>query len=198
MTNHKKYLERKALFKSFGYDVDKERLFIIKSALPIKGRILEAGTGKGHFAINLAKKGYHFTTFDVSKKEQKYARLNLRYFDLNHYADFRIENAEYLSFKDNSYDTIFCVNTIHHFKNAYKVLDELIRVISEEGQIILSDFTKEGFKVVEKIHRLEGGLHKAGKVTLSEAGKYMRKKGFRIKKSSSRFQEVIAAHRNKI
>jgi len=32
LENHKRYLERKALYKSFGYDVDKERAFVIEKA----------------------------------------------------------------------------------------------------------------------------------------------------------------------
>ena len=41
LENHKKYLERKALFKSFGYDLEKERDFILDQAKPVYGKILE-------------------------------------------------------------------------------------------------------------------------------------------------------------
>ncbi|MFA6378684.1 MAG: hypothetical protein WCX16_02760, partial [Candidatus Omnitrophota bacterium] len=45
LENFKQYLERKALYKSFGYDVDQERGFVLEQAKPLKGKILEAGTG---------------------------------------------------------------------------------------------------------------------------------------------------------
>lgn len=195
--NHKRYLERKALYKTFGYEVDKERSFIIEQAKPIYGKILEAGTGKGHFALALAKEGYKFTTFDISEEEQKFAKLNLKYFGLNHSADFCIENGEQLSFKDKSFDVVFSVNTIHHLLNPYKVINELIRVISLKGKFVLSDFTKNGFKIMDKIHASEGNKHEVSKITLLDMGQYLMTRGFRINKANSRFQEVLIAQRIK-
>ncbi|MDD4907599.1 MAG: class I SAM-dependent methyltransferase [Candidatus Omnitrophica bacterium] len=194
LENHKQYLERKALYKSFGCDIDKERAFIIEKAQPIYGDILEAGTGKGHFALALAKEGYSFTTFDISEREQKFARLNLRYFGLDQLADFRIENGECLSFENNSFDIIFLVNTLHHLANPYKVLDELIRLLSFEGKLVLSDFTREGMALMEKIHASQGNKHEAGKTTLADAERYLIGKGFNITKASSEFQEVLIAY----
>jgi len=189
--NHRKYLERKALYKSFGYDIDKERAFIIEQAQPIYGAILEAGTGKGHFALALAKQGYKFTTFDISEEEQGFAKLNLKYFGLDRLVDFRIENGEYLSFKDKSFDIIFSVNTLHHFTNPYKVMDEFIRVLSLGGKIVLSDFTKEGLLIMDKIHAAEGKEHEVSKTTLSDMNKYLTGKGFRTERRRNNFQEVL-------
>jgi len=194
LENHQRYLERKALYSSFGYDVDKERAFILEKAQPLYGEILEAGTGKGHFTLALAKEGYRFTTFDISEQEQKIARLNLKHFGLDHLVDFRIENGEDLSFKDKSFDVIFSVNTFHHLVSPYKVLDELIRLLSLEGKLILSDFTKEGMALMDKIHASEGGKHQISKTTLTDIERCLIKKGFKIDKASSKFQEVLIAH----
>lgn len=195
LANHKRYLERKALYGSLGYDVDKERAFILEKVEPLYGDILEAGTGKGHFALELAKAGYSFTTFDISETEQAFAKLNLRYFGLDEQADFRIENGETLSFKDGSFDVIFSVNTLHHLTNPYKVVDELIRVLSLKGKFVLSDFTKEGLALMDKMHASEGNKHEVGKTTLTDIEKYLLTKGFIINKASSKFQEVLIASR---
>jgi ubiquinone/menaquinone biosynthesis C-methylase UbiE len=194
LENHKRYLERKALYKSFGFDIEKERALIIEKAQPVCGEILEAGTGKGHFALELAKAGYHFTTFDISETEQNFARLNLRYFGLDKQVDFRIEDGESLSFEDKSFDVIFSVNTLHHLTNPHKVIDELLRVLSFEGKLVLSDFTQEGLELMDRIHAREGNKHEAGKTTLSEIGRYLIEKGFKINKASSKFQEVLIAY----
>ncbi|MFA5090801.1 MAG: class I SAM-dependent methyltransferase [Candidatus Omnitrophota bacterium] len=194
LANHKRYLERKALYSSLGYDVDKERVFILEKAQPLYGDILEAGTGKGHFALELAKAGYSFATFDISETEQVFAKLNLRYFGLDKQVDFRIENGESLSFKDKSFDVVFSVNTLHHLTNPYKVIDEFLRVLSFEGKLVLSDFTQEGFALMDKIHASEGNKHEVGKTTLADAEEYLIGKGFRITRSSSKFQEVLIAY----
>ena len=194
LANHKRYLERKALYSSLGYDVDKERAFILEKAQPLYGDILEAGTGKGHFALELAKAGYSFTTFDISGTEQAFAKLNLRYFGFDKQVDFRIENGESLSFKDKSFDVVFSVNTLHHLTNPHKVIDELLRVLSFEGKLVLSDFTQEGLALMDKIHASEGNKHEVSKTTLADVQRYLTEKGFRITKASSKFQEVLIAY----
>jgi len=194
--NHKRYLERKALYKNFGYDVDKERSFIVEQAQPLYGEILEAGTGKGHFALALAKEGCKFTTFDISEEEQGFAKLNLKYFGLDHLVDFRIENGEHLSFKDKSFDIIFSVNTLHHLANPYKVVDEFIRILSAQGKLILSDFTKEGLLIMDKIHAAEGNKHEVNNTTLFDVEKYLIQKGFKAERSKSKYQDVLVACQN--
>ena len=196
--NHKKYLERKALYKSFGYDVDKERDFILEQAKPLCGRILEAGTGKGHFALALAKAGYSFVTFDISADEQRFAKLNIAHFGFEKQVDFKIENGEHTSFPDSSFDVIFSVNVLHHLRNPYQVIDELIRLISSQGKLILADFTEEGFKVMDKIHGLEGNTHEVGQVSLPDAESYLIKKGFLAKKAKSVYQCVLIAGRGSV
>ena len=198
LANHKRYLERKALYSSLGYEVDKERAFILEKAQPLYGDILEAGTGKGHFTLELAKAGYSFTTFDISETEQVFAKLNLRYFGLDKQVDFRIENGESLSFKDKSFDIIFLINTLHHLINPYKVINEFLRVLSLEGKLILSDFTKEGLTLMDKIHTSEGNKHEVCKTTLSGIERYLAGKDFIISKASSKFQEVLIACRQLI
>ncbi|HNQ50399.1 MAG TPA: class I SAM-dependent methyltransferase [Candidatus Omnitrophota bacterium] len=193
--NHELYLERKALYKTFGYDVDQERGFVLEQAKPLDGKIVEAGTGKGHFALCLAAEGRPFVTFDISPEEQSFARLNLAYFGLDHLADFRIENAEHTGFADQSFDIILSVNVLHHLSDPYKVLDEFIRITSAHGKIVLADFTDEGFKIMDRIHGLEGKTHEVGKVGLNEAQAYFIQKGFSVKKTRSAYQCVLVASR---
>lgn len=193
--NHKSYLERTELFKSFGYDPEKERDFIIDKALPFSEKILEVGSGKGHFALALAKRGYDLTSVDISEEEQEIASLNLQYFGMEKQIVFKIENAEELSFPDSSYDTVFSINTVHHLISPLKAVDEMIRVVSLYGKIILSDFTKEGFDIVDKINLQEGKKHEVGNIGLSEIGVYMREKGFKVEKYEDEYQEILVAYR---
>ncbi len=193
--NHKLYLERNKLYKSFGYDMDKERDFILEEAMPLSGKILEAGTGKGHFALALARRGYSFVTFDISAEEQRFAKLNIAHFGFKKQVDFRIENGERTSFTDASFDTVFSVNVLHHLANPYKVADELARILAPGGKLIISDFSKKGFIVMDKIHALEGKTHESGKASLLDVEKYLSKKGFSIRKTKSAYQHVVVATR---
>ena len=192
--NHKRYCERLELYKKFGYDVEEERDFIIDKAKPVYGEILEIGTGKGHFAIALAKKGYRFTTIDASEGEQKIAQLNIKHLGLEKQVDFKIENAESLSFKNKAFDIIFSINMIHHLTNPLTVINELVRVVSAEGKIILSDFTKEGLELIDKVHASEGRKHGFTQANLYDIDKYFLSKSFKTNKLRNEFQEMLIVY----
>ncbi|MDD5269852.1 MAG: class I SAM-dependent methyltransferase [Candidatus Omnitrophica bacterium] len=190
--NHKRYVERQEIFKKFGYDVEAERDFIIERSRPFSGNILEVGTGKGYFAISLAKKGYSLTTIDVSEEEHRAARLNVEYFGLSNKVALRVEDAEKMSFKDRSFDTIFSVNVIHHLANPLKVIDEISRLITRDGKMIISDFTREGFETMDRLHASEGNTHATGNATPDEVAEHLSMR-FDIERHKSRFQDIIVA-----
>ncbi|ALL04821.1 methyltransferase type 11 [Pedobacter sp. PACM 27299] len=50
--------------------------------------------------------------------------------------DFRSENAEKLSFEDNTYDFVLCKESYHHFPRPYSALYEMIRVC-KKGIVII-------------------------------------------------------------
>jgi ubiquinone/menaquinone biosynthesis C-methylase UbiE len=197
LENHKLYLKRIELYQSFGYDLEKERVFILDKSLPVSGNILEIGTGKGHFSLALAKGGFSFTSIDISRQEQAIARLNLRYFGLENHADFRIEDAEGLSFPDHSFDIIFSINVFHHLESPSKVLDEMIRLLRPTGKLVLSDFTQKGLDMVNRCHRQEGRIHDYFKNGLEQAKDLFMYKGFNIKEAQSNAQSVLIAEGNK-
>ena len=85
---------------------------------------------------------------------------------------------------------------MHHLPNPYKVIDEFTRVLSFEGKIVISDFTQEGFAIIEKVHAAEGRIHKSHKVKknlFEEIGTYLSRKGFKIEKHQSRLQQLLIA-----
>lgn len=93
---------------------------------------------------------------------------------------------------------IFSVNVLHHLTNPYKVIDEFIRLLSLKGKLVLADFTPSGFKVIDKIHGLEGNTHEVGQVSLPEVESYLKKKGFVVKRAKSVYQCVFVAERGNI
>jgi len=193
LENHKRYLDRINFQKSFGYDVEEERKFIFDKSQPIEGDILEVGTGKGYFTVELAKAGYSFISVDLSAEEQGFARLNLEHLGLSNQVDFKIDNAEDLSFKDETFDIVFSVNVVHHLKNPFKAVDEFIRIVKPKGKIILSDFSEKGFKLIEEIHASEGRKHEAGKITLNEVSDYLKGKKLDVQKYRSKLEDIIVA-----
>jgi 2-polyprenyl-3-methyl-5-hydroxy-6-metoxy-1,4-benzoquinol methylase len=193
LENHERYLERFNFYRSFGYDSEKERDFIIDKSMPFSGRILEIGTGKGHFALALAKRGFSFMSIDISKEEQEIAKLNMKYLGLEKQVDFRIENAQNVELPDQSLDTIISVNVFHHLEKPSTVLDEIVRLLRPAGKVVLSDFTEKGLEIINMCHTHEGRQHDYFKHRLDQAKDYFIKGGLAVKEVRSEAQRVIIA-----
>ena len=87
---------------------------------------------------------------------------------------------------------------MHHLIHPIKAIDELIRIVSFEGKIVLSDFNKAGLEVVDKIHASEGRKHEAGQTNLSEIAIYLKSKGFNVQKAKTAFHNIIIAYQQTI
>ncbi len=77
----------------------------------------------------------------------------------------RIENVEYLTLDDSSAGTVLILDTLEHVENCFKALDEIYRILCEDGIVIMSSvmdfpihdhpsdywrFTPEAFKLLLK------------------------------------------------
>jgi len=191
LENNQKYLERKIKYKEFGYDIDYERNFIIENSQPFFGDILEVGTGKGYLTMALAKKGYRITTVDISDEEQEFAKLNINYHKLEDRVVFKTDDAEKLSFKDNSFNIVLSVNTMHHLNSPFLAVDEFIRVVDSEGKVIISDFSQDGFELIEKLHQSECKTHNRNQVMMQDIEEYILRKGFNVKKNRTKYQDIL-------
>jgi ubiquinone/menaquinone biosynthesis C-methylase UbiE len=196
LENHILYSRRVEFYRGFGYDLEKDRDFILDKSLPVTGEILEIGTGKGHFALCLAKRGFNFTSIDISETEQAIARLNLRYFGLEEKVNFKIEDARSLSFPDKTFDAIYSVNVLHHLEDSFKVLNEIIRLLKPRGTAILSDFTQEGLDIINRCHKAEGKVHDYFKNSLGQAKDFFISKGFETKEFQNKVQQIVIASNN--
>lgn len=195
LENHKIYSQRLKFYQGFGYDLEKERDFILDQAMPISGKILEIGTGKGHFTLALAKRGFSFVSIDISAQEQTIARLNIEYFGFGDWVDFRVEDAERINFPNKSFDIIFSINVFHHLENPKAILGEINRLLKHGGKVVLGDFTEEGLEIINTCHTHEGRRHDYFKHGLEEAKAYFCENGFKISESQSKTQKVIIALR---
>ncbi len=196
--NHIKYQERVALYRTFGYDIDQERSFVIGKSMPVAGNILEAGTGKGYFTLALAWAGYKFFTLDISTAEQRLAMLNLMYHGLQQQVTFLVADVESIPCHDGFFDVIFTVNMVHHLPSVYKVCDEFIRILAPDGKIVLSDFNEKGLAILDKIHESEGRRHDVSGSTLVDVKTILDRHGFTIKEYQSELQDMLVAGRTNL
>ncbi|MFA5117355.1 MAG: class I SAM-dependent methyltransferase [Candidatus Omnitrophota bacterium] len=185
---------RLKLFKHYGYDIPRARNFILAKAELGKGRLLEVGTGRGHLALALARKGFKFISVDLDKKAQRAAGVSLKALGLERSASLKIMNAEKLRFPDDYFNSVISVNFIHHAKNPLKCLKEMLRVTKEK--LIIADLNKRGQKIMEKVHALDGHEHAPSQMSLSGVKEYLRRAGLRVRVYRDVCQTVIIAGKN--
>lgn len=184
--------ERLKLFKKYGYDIPKAREFIISKAKLVKGgSMLEIGTGRGHMATLLARKGFRFISIDLDRKAQGAARTHLKAMNRDKLATLKIMDAEKLRYKDEFFGYVISVNFIHHAKNPVKCLKEMIRVT--RNRLIIADINKKGERIMERVHRLDGHTHEASKMSLQETEGLLKKNGMKVKVYRNTCQTVLIA-----
>jgi len=188
--------DRLKLFKKYGYDMLKARNLILTKAKLTKGKILEVGTGKGHMAIVLAKKGFKLTSIDLDRKAQHIAKISLKAMKLDKLVTLKIMNAERLQYKDNAFDSVISVNFIHHAKNPNKCLKEMIRVI--KNKLIIADINKRGERIMEKVHRLDGHSHAASKISLKGIEVFLKRSGMKVKVYRDTCQTIFTAKKGAV
>ena len=109
-------------------------------------KILDLGCGSGRHTVYLAKKGFKVYGFDISAEGIKLTKNWLKENNLK--ANLKIGSIyKKLPYKDNFFDAVISINTIHHSKieNIRKAIQEIERVLKPEGLIFIN-FRKRKIK----------------------------------------------------
>jgi len=117
-----------------------------QEVLPVvkPGKILDACCGTGYLYKDLSKKGDYigidFAPGMVDECKKRYPK-----------GKFKVMDAENMEFKDNSFDSIVCFWSFHHFTKPEKVIDEMRRILKPGGVLVITAFRKCRFSVAAKL-----------------------------------------------
>lgn len=94
--------------------------------------VLEIGVGMGAdhemLALNKPKK---LIGIDLTKRAINHVKKRFRYLKLK--SDLKVQNAEELSFENDSFDFIYSWGVIHHSSQPLKIIEETYRVLRKGG-----------------------------------------------------------------
>jgi len=189
--NHARIEERNAIHRRFGYEPEASVQYVLERALPLRGRVLDVGTGKGRFVIALARKVANVTTLDISPSEQRYARLEAVYAGVAHRIRFLIGDAGHLPWTAARFDAVLSWNVFHHLDDPERVFDEMLPVLKPGGKLVLADFSPSGFRAMDAIHRAEGRRHPHPASRFTHFHARLRRAGFQVRRASGQNQEVL-------
>ena len=166
--NYGQIESRNSAHRAVGYDIVKSIRFVMSKTLPLKGRILEIGTGKGRFTAALARVLKSLDTVDMNRAEVEMAFLYLAWHRLDSRVRFHVGDAARLPWRDENFDAVVSMNVVHHLRSPVKVVAEMIRVVRPGGRVVLADFDRAGFRIMASMHRMEGRVHPEGRVSLRD------------------------------
>jgi ubiquinone/menaquinone biosynthesis C-methylase UbiE len=125
------------------YTASEEHLELFFSNNEITNKnILDSGCGTGIFSLIFAKKGAkEVVGIDISEGSLKTGNSLKEKFNLDN-LKFQKHNMLDLPFPDKSFDIVWAWGTVHHTTNPLKAIDELSRVLKENGTLLLAVYKK--------------------------------------------------------
>lgn len=102
----------------------------------VEGEVLDIGCCDGYFTQFILKnsKARHITGIDVLDHAITYAQKRYK---KEKRLSFQLGEAHGLSFKDKSFDHIFCLEALEHVEDPLVVLKEMKRVLKPKGKIYI-------------------------------------------------------------
>jgi len=192
--NHRRMEERNRYHRRFGYDVRGGIAFVLSKCLPLRGRVLEIGTGQGRFATALAARVRHLESIDADRAVLRIAVLNLAWRKLAGRVRLYRANAERLPWPRETFDAVVTMNAMHHMRAPVRVVGEMLRVVKPGGTIVIADFSPAGFRIMGRIHVSEGRVHPRGRCRMDSLHHRLETAGRRACLYRGANQDVLVAH----
>lgn len=156
------------LLKSWGYDLLQE-FFVIARQLPISSSpVIELATGTGRMCGILSLNIPSIISGDISLSDmpRTLQRIPKQFSERVKFVQLDMEK---LPFRSGSIDSLICMNTMHEVERPEECLKEIIRVMKSDGTVIIGDFNRTGFEVMQKIHEaVYNNNHSEGYITMTE------------------------------
>jgi ubiquinone/menaquinone biosynthesis C-methylase UbiE len=142
----------------------------------VGANILDLGCGTGNLLAMLQnRKNFHLTGLDISTGMIEEARI--RFADSN--IKLAVGDSEALPFEDDTFDTVLCNASFHHYTKPDLALYEINRVLRANGKFILGDVTnKQFFLYFANIFMKLGGEGDYHVYSKKEMGELLEKHGF--------------------
>jgi len=167
----------------------KHRKEILRQA---RGNILEVGVGTGS-SFKDYPPGKHIMAVDISKEMLRRARGKLKNYNGN--IRLRREDVQNLSFKDETFDTIFTSWVFCSVTNPGKGLTELRRVLRKDGQLLMLEHVKSKNKMLGYLmDRINSRIAKYGVGNINrDTVENLRRAGFKVKEERNLAYDVVKA-----
>jgi ubiquinone/menaquinone biosynthesis C-methylase UbiE len=134
------------------------------------GKILDSGCGSGAMLLELvaAFEQAEGQGVDLSKYLIAYATNSAEKRGLSSRVSFQEADVESLPFEDDFFDVVINTNMLHIVRNPLKMLNEIERVLSPKGELILGDIRRSWIGYFMPIFKT-AFTHKEGEEVLRQS-----------------------------
>jgi ubiquinone/menaquinone biosynthesis C-methylase UbiE len=196
-TAYRNFKERILVYKRKGLDLIKSREFMLNKAEPMRGDILEIGTGSGYTTIALARAGYKFISVDKDEEALRKTALKLAHENILGNVKFYLMDGSSLTFSDESFSSVFVINLFHHVNEVGRMLSEIDRVLCQGGKAVLADFNQRGMEIVNLVHREEGRIHEDSGIGRDLVYSYFERLGYGIESYDEECHWLLIINKSK-
>lgn len=127
-------------YKKYRYQVEWHILELVPFAESKGKKVLEIGCGNGVDGTMFAEAGADYTGVDLTETAVNASQEHFQLTGLN--GKFQTENAEKLSFPDNSFDIVYSHGVLHHTPHPEIAIKEIYRVLKPSGKTIIMLYHK--------------------------------------------------------
>jgi 2-polyprenyl-3-methyl-5-hydroxy-6-metoxy-1,4-benzoquinol methylase len=99
--------------------------------------LIDVGCASGDFLYSLTKKNFDLTGIDFSKASIKTAKKKVNS------ATFKIQDLNKEIKLKEKYDICTCLGTLSIFDNSFKIINNLIKIVKKNGELIFFDLINE-------------------------------------------------------
>lgn len=115
-------------------------------------RLLDIGSGGGYFTEKLARRVKEVVSLDISKENIEKAKKLCKAKNIS----FVLGDATKMKFKDKTFEKILATEIIEHIKNDTGFLREMLRVLKDDGIIVITTPCTNPTISLDKIRKKAG------------------------------------------
>ncbi len=112
-------------------------------------KVLEIGVGNGADGVMFASNGAEYTGVDLTEAALEATRKHFHVLGLK--GTFQNENAERLSFQNDTFDIVYSHGVLHHTPDIQSAIAEVWRVLKPGGRAIIMLYHKTSFNFYVRI-----------------------------------------------
>ena len=185
MREHKNFWDRNARIYNRFMRKDRaayEKMYELIRPIVKNKTVLELATGTGLIAKNIVNAAAHIEATDASAEMIAEAKRDTRSAKLH----FSVQDMFCLPYAEESFDVVIVSNALHTVPQPEKALQEIKRVLKDDGVLIAPTFTHAGNSFSGKVRaffmkRVGFPLH--SKWTSAEYLSFLRQNGWAVRKS---------------